>query len=183
MTTLQNGHAAESLFPLLFIDLQRHWTRYGEGLCEATTTALLPAACSILPTPILPSILHHPWQLGLFVPNHSQAIWFQCFTAWPVQKHFLTSTLHLPQWHVRLLFFVVSNVNMASRLLPSSLRQQIFMFEGYCHPPPQSSLLSAEQPNFCQSFKTANHSYCLPLDPFQIIHIFLKATGVARHPL
>lgn len=112
-----------------------------------------------------------------------QATWSQCFTALPVQKRFLTSSLNLPQWHVRLLFFVVSNVNTASRLLPSSLRQQIFMFEGYCRPPPQSSLLSAEQPNFCQSFKTANHSYCSPLDPFQIIHIFLKATGVARHPL
>lgn len=178
MTTLQNGHAAESLSAAVYgftEALNTVWGRTLQGHSHCSST------CGVLNSTHSDSAIRPP--PSPVTGNHSQAIWFQCFTAWPVQKHFLTSTLHLPQWHVRLLFFVVSNVNMASRLLPSSLRQQIFMFEGYCHPPPQSSLLSAEQPNFCQSFKTANHSYCSPLDPFQIIHIFLKATGVARHPL
>lgn len=111
-------------------------------------------------------------------PDHMpKGRWFVCFTALPVQKHFLTSNLNLPQWHIKLLGFYPMQHEHGKQITSFSSSNFLHV-RSLCQSP--SSFFSSFGR---QSLQTVNHSYCPPLDPFQIMDIFLKITGVAKHPL
>lgn len=55
-----------------------------------------------------------------------QGRWFVCFTVLHVQKHFLTSNLNLPQWHIKLLGFYPIQHEHGKQITSFLLQQQLF---------------------------------------------------------